>query len=252
VQAAWISAGAALIGVGGTAAVAIFGLRHSSASNRAAIESAAANLRQTLETEREAQITDRYSRAAEQLGSDKIDVRIAGIYALERIARDSARDHPTAVEVLTAFIRDHSREQWPPPEDRQTRNRSTRPDVQAAATVIARRLAERDVQPCDLTGASLPGANLTGAQLDNAFLVQADLSTANLSAAKLRDAFLMRADISMAWLNNADLSGADLTEADLTGADLTGAELSGARWPRVPDVPPGWLREEASGTLKRG
>jgi hypothetical protein len=43
-------------------------------------------------------------------------VRIGGIYALERIARDSAKDHPTVMEVLNAFIRDHSREPWPPPD----------------------------------------------------------------------------------------------------------------------------------------
>src|SRR6516164_8690295 len=39
-------------------------------------------------------MTDRYTRAIEQLGSKELDVRIGGIYALERIARDSARDHP--------------------------------------------------------------------------------------------------------------------------------------------------------------
>ena len=64
---------------------------------------------------REGQVTDRYTKAIEQLGSDKLDVRIGGIYALERVARDSARDHPTVMEVLTAFIREHSREQWPVP-----------------------------------------------------------------------------------------------------------------------------------------
>ncbi len=55
-------------------------------------------------------MTDRYTKATEQLGSDKLDVRIGGIYALERIARDSARDHPAVMEVLAAFIREHSRE----------------------------------------------------------------------------------------------------------------------------------------------
>ena len=50
---------------------------------------------------REGQVTDRYTKAIEQLGSDKLDVRIGGIYALERIARDSAKDHPTVMEVLT-------------------------------------------------------------------------------------------------------------------------------------------------------
>jgi hypothetical protein len=48
------------------------------------------------------QITDRYTKAIEQLGSDKLDVRLGGIYALERIATDSQRDHPTVVEVLSA------------------------------------------------------------------------------------------------------------------------------------------------------
>ncbi|MGH3218423.1 MAG: hypothetical protein ACRDPY_06785 [Streptosporangiaceae bacterium] len=39
-------------------------------------------------------MTDRYTKAIEQLGHDKLDVRIGGIYALERIARDSAKGHP--------------------------------------------------------------------------------------------------------------------------------------------------------------
>jgi hypothetical protein len=60
-------------------------------------------------------VTDRYTKAIEQHGSDKLDVRIGSIYALERIARDSARDHPTVMEVLTAFIRERSREPWPLP-----------------------------------------------------------------------------------------------------------------------------------------
>jgi hypothetical protein len=63
---------------------------------------------------REGQVTDRYTTAIEQLGSDKL-VRIGGIYALERVARDSAKDHPTVMEVLTAFIREHSREPRPEP-----------------------------------------------------------------------------------------------------------------------------------------
>ncbi|WP_190824624.1 hypothetical protein [Saccharopolyspora pogona] len=37
------------------------------------------------------QITERFSTAIEQLGSDKLQIRLGGIYALERIAHDS--DH---------------------------------------------------------------------------------------------------------------------------------------------------------------
>lgn len=72
--------------------------------------------RRTFELTEQGQVTDRYTKAIEQLGSDKLDVRIGGIYALERVARDSAKDHPTVMEVLTAFIREHSREPWPPPD----------------------------------------------------------------------------------------------------------------------------------------
>jgi hypothetical protein len=62
----------------------------------------------TFHLSREGQVTDRYTKAVEQFGSDKLDVRIGGIYALERIARDSAKDHPAVMEVLTAFTREHS------------------------------------------------------------------------------------------------------------------------------------------------
>jgi hypothetical protein len=63
----------------------------------------------TLQVTEQGHITERYTKAIEQLGSDKLDVRLGGIYALERIAVDSKRDHPTVVEVLGAFVREHSR-----------------------------------------------------------------------------------------------------------------------------------------------
>ncbi len=72
--------------------------------------------RRTLEVVEQGQVTDRYTKAIGQLGAEKMDVRIGGIYALERVARDSTRDHPAVMEVLTAFIREHSREPWPLPE----------------------------------------------------------------------------------------------------------------------------------------
>jgi hypothetical protein len=60
---------------------------------------------------RAGQITERFTRAIDQLGSDKLDVRLGGIYALERIARDSSEDHPQVIEVLTAYVREHAA--WP-------------------------------------------------------------------------------------------------------------------------------------------
>jgi len=166
---------------------------------------------------REGQVTDRYTKAIEQLGSDKLDVRIGGIYALERVARDSAKDHPTVMEVLTAFIREHSREQWPPADaGSREHERSTRPDVQAAVTVAGRRDLKRDILPLNLTGADLPGVNLPGARL-----------------------------------SGADLTGADLRGTRLRDTRLTGAHLTGARWPEGLQVPEGWMIDGDSGRLKR-
>jgi hypothetical protein len=80
--------------------------RHQYELARKSAQDSAEAERRTLELTEQGQVTDRYTKAIEQLGSDKLDVRIGGIYALERIARDSARDHPTVMEVLSAFIHD--------------------------------------------------------------------------------------------------------------------------------------------------
>ena len=136
---------------------------------------------------REGQVTDRYTKAIEQLGSDKLDVRIGGIYALERVARDSAKDHPTGMEVLTAFVREHSHEPWSAAAaGTGATGRLMRPDVEAAITVIRRRDARRDRHPVDLYGAVLRGADLTGADLTAANLLAADLRGTVLRSARSR------------------------------------------------------------------
>ena len=61
--------------------------------------------RQSQIIDREGQITERFIRAIEQLGNQSLDIRLGGIYALERIARDSEKDHWTVMEVLTAYVR---------------------------------------------------------------------------------------------------------------------------------------------------
>jgi uncharacterized protein YjbI with pentapeptide repeats len=186
---------------------------------------------------REGQVTDRYTKAIEQLGSEKLDVRIGGIYALERIARDSARDHPTVMEVLSAFIREHSREHWPPPAKDQPGTsspmRTTRPDVQAALTVIGRRTIERDSQEVNLRWAILILAHLDGAHLDHADLSHAQLNGAYLNGAHLNRAHLDYALLDGAYLDDASLHDASLHDASLDGAHLERTHLNGAHLDRA-------------------
>ena len=151
--------------------------------------------------------TDRFTKAVDQLdrsGPEHLQARSGAVYALDRLARDSSRDHPTTVEILSASIRTTGGRPTPT-GGKFVRaglcpGRSVAPDVQATLTVLGRRDTTReDLDNATLTDTDLLGAHLTCASLDNA----------NLS--------------------NADLTQADLTDAKLTGADLTGADLTDAR-----------------------
>jgi hypothetical protein len=190
-------------------------------------------------------VTERYTKAIEQLGSDKLDVRIGGIYALERVARDSAKDHPTVIEVLSAFIREHSREIRSASELPVGQALSIRPDVAAALRVIVRRNPQRDENPVDLTEAELPSAMLEDASLAGARLPGVNLERANLRAVWFEGADLRATDLTGADLEAAKLSYASLEDADLrgallvrvkaigtsfVGANLAGADMSGANF----------------------
>jgi hypothetical protein len=207
--------------------------------------------RRSYELTEQGHVTDRYTKAVEQLGGKKPDVRIGGIYALERVARDSARDHPAVMEVLTAFVREHSPISMRPSRpDGAEPERSPRADVQAALTVVGRLTMvgrgdpTRDIRPIDLSGAELAdaklphGAHLVGAKLAGVNLSRVDLSGADLTGADLTRAILRRVVLRLVDLTDTELAEAelphdahrvatDLTGADLTGADLTGADLTG-------------------------
>ena len=212
----------------------------------------------TFEVTERGHVTDRYSKGIEQLGSDSLDVRLGGIYALEQIAKDSARieeDQATIVEVLSAFVRVHSDPVyqykaaqpagWSAPmgNDQEAaalaatvadyvKNRKPPVDVQAAVTVLGRLRHLEMVPRADLTGATLRHVtlhtDLTGAALARADLTGADLTGADLTGADLTGADLTGADLTGADLTGADLTGAELIEAKLIEAVLTGADLTGA------------------------
>lgn len=49
--------------------------------------------------------TDYYAKAAEQLGSDKAPVKMAGLYTLERLGQDNSEYRQTVVDLLCAYLR---------------------------------------------------------------------------------------------------------------------------------------------------
>ncbi|MFF5654380.1 pentapeptide repeat-containing protein [Streptomyces collinus] len=170
---------------------------------------------------REGQVTDRYNAAVTNIGEDSLEVRLGGIYALQRIMEDSPRDQPSIVDVLSTYIRNRAKK---PKQATDASNREPASDIQAALTA----LGSRDPAHDGTARVDLRATNLSGADLSEADLSQADLSEADLSGAGLHDADLSIADLSNADLSNAGLHGADLSQANLSEADLFNANLSHA------------------------
>jgi hypothetical protein len=224
---------------------------------------------QELEATRDQQVTERFTRAIDQLGETddkgdkKLEIRLGGIYALERIAVDSfsmenspGRDYSTVMEVLTAYVRENTREASEPSngssDETSKSNESTAEadegakqaappelphptvDIQAILDVLRRtqdrvqdRVPEEYRTRLDLHEANLSGANLSGANLQRADLQSADLQSADLQSADLQEAILQSADLQRADLREAILQGANLSGANLIGAGLQRAKLVG-------------------------
>ena len=189
-----------------------------------------------LQIAEQGQITDRYNAAITNLGStSSVDIRLGGIYALQRIMQDSPRDQSTVVAVLCAFVRGHAKTATAKSLNIPRTARSSvapRPpaDIQAALTVVATRDPTHDgsTPVVDLTGANLTGANLTGANFKDASLNRANLTSANLKGADLTNAHIGAANLTSARLTSANLKGADLTFSNLSAAAVDFSKLNSA------------------------
>jgi Pentapeptide repeats (8 copies) len=195
---------------------------------------------------REGQITDRLTRAVDQLGSKNVDVRLGGIYALERIAKNSVADRRTIQFQLGAFVRNHAR--WPDIQDQQHPTATVdehlswlqvrAPDVQAAMEALGDRppaaedwqlyLSRVDLRSLQLQGGRLAGAQMRYVNLARAWLQEAQLDRCDFKATDLRQANLRGAQLTKANLSSAYLQGANLRRANLSDADLRGTNLSDA------------------------
>lgn len=85
-----------VVGTGGAAALLLAARRQRSAE---------LDLAQKDHDATERRITEIYGKAADQLGSDKAPVRLAGLYSLERLAGGHPEHRQTIVNVLCAYLR---------------------------------------------------------------------------------------------------------------------------------------------------
>jgi hypothetical protein len=230
--------------------------------------------RRTQTTE-QGHITDRYTAAIEQLGAMKesaagkeanIEVRLGAIYALERIAWDSPRDHWTIMEVLTAYIRENTPAKPGLPEQNESDpKRKPHAEIQAILNVLKRRnnsieredqtlnLNLTDLRGVDLFAAPLDRADLSKSQMQRANLTKAQLQGANLTEARLQQAYLIEAKLQGANLGEAQLQEANLYKAQLQWANLYKAELQSAKYISVEQIKRahGWERAHYEPSFRR-
>jgi hypothetical protein len=244
---------------------------------REGLERAQKDTAQQLHLTQQGQITERFTRAIEQLGAtndrgeNKLEIRLGGIYALERIAWDSPeRDYSTVIEVLTAYVRENTTQALGSSEGSSDEASPLHPlrrwlrsaakadkvakqpapleptaDIEAILDVLRRTQAR--VPGKDHTSLDLHEANLMGANLNKANLVGANLQGAFLLGANLQGAFLLRG----ANLDGAFLQVADLTAANLQGAEVTDEQLADTRSLEEATMPNGqkyedWLKDQES------
>ena len=198
----------------------------------------------------ERRITELYTKAVDQLGSDQAAVRLGGLYALERLANTAPTQQGTIGNVICAYLRmpytnpqtlnedateDDRKEHDRLVQELETRTtaleiliRHSRYSSKRSWRVLRIRLQRANLVNADLTHAQLVGADLTHADLTGADLTRARLSGANLTGARLNRADLTEAVLALANLTEADLTEARLEQAKLNQAKLTHANLTHA------------------------
>ncbi|MDQ3765214.1 MAG: pentapeptide repeat-containing protein [Actinomycetota bacterium] len=121
-------------------------------------------------------ITELYTKAADQLGSEKAPVRLAGLHALERLAQNTPEQRQTIVDVICAYLRMPytAPEKQPPAEDAPAEARTgyenRRQELQVR--LAAQRILAAHLRP-DSGDAFWTGINL---DLTEAHLYQLDLT----------------------------------------------------------------------------
>lgn len=173
------------------------------------------------------QLADRYTTAALQLGHEQAAVRLAGVYALARLADDWTEQRQVCIDVLCAYLR----MPYQPDPGKPAHRKGERQVRHTIIRIIRDHLQDPDLpaswSACDfdLTGATFDGGDLRGSH----FRGTLDFTGALFSEGRLslaRATFHGTARFTAATLGGGTL---DFTEATLGGStlDFSRSTLSG-------------------------
>ena len=197
--------------VGGSIALSFAGWRTVSASRQA-------------DTAESGQVTERFTKAVEQLaartpsGEPNYTLRMGGIYALGRIAKDSPSDAQTVFDVLSSYVQTEAPRTPPPegpypePEWDELGKPPLRQDL-AAVMAVCRTVTPLVEVKVDFSGADLTQADLSGARLHQGRFIRTTLIEATLNGTSFAQAQFDYAFLSSASGDNCDFSDACLYRA---------------------------------------
>lgn len=226
------TAGTIVLGTGGAAALWLTARRQRT-SELSLNQAYAAHLATVADAEAR-RITDLYGKAADQLGSAQAPTRLAGLYALERLAQDNPAQRQTIVDLLCAYLR---MPYEPPPRKPVRRPAAPRSGVSRPllGSAARRRSSVRLTPPAPRVDTPTGAATAAEQEHQVRRTAQAILFRHLRAGDKEKPVDTFWSDINLdltgALLGPANLIGARIVAADFTGATFTGdVWFSGARF----------------------
>ncbi|MFC3736784.1 pentapeptide repeat-containing protein [Paractinoplanes deccanensis] len=184
--------------------------------------------REAQELTRQGQVSDRFSRAVDQLGSDRIEVRLGGIHTLVQVSEQDGPHEQVVFQVLASYLR---RAAAPSPKRSPAKPRPLAvraPDCQAALNALIEPRGGPGTAALDLSGLDLSGAEIRGRYYPGADgdyrMAPADLVDADFRGTDLRGATFETVYLLGSRFAGADLRGADFARADMSLHDEEGIE----------------------------
>lgn len=176
-----------------------------------------------LRLARQGQVTDRYTRAIEQLGHEKAPVRLGALYSLEHLAQDNPEYRQDVVDVFCAYLR----MPYTPPAGRQ-------PHAEQAEKVVAS-VDDRNQAP-QRTPAQDPAQEDLQVRLTLQRILARHLRPFKKGINK-RQAQLLHLDPEPTFWPEIDLNltGATLVNLDFTSVSIASPQFHGATFQGAAD-----------------
>ncbi|KZB86022.1 pentapeptide repeat-containing protein [Amycolatopsis regifaucium] len=220
------TAGTIVLGTGGAAALWLTARRQR--TSELSLNQARAAHAATVADAEARRITDLYGKAADQLGAAQAPVRLAGLYALERLAQDNPAQRQTIVDLLCAYLR----MPYEPPSGGPARRPAARPSGvprPLLGSSARRRASVRLAPPSPPADVATGGSTEAEQERQVRRTAQTILFRHLKIGAEENPVHTFWSSISL------DLTGALLGPANLLGcrvaaADFTGATFTGDVW----------------------